>query len=88
MITVRAVCFGIAIGLSGGVAISAEATQIDSLTGFPHQDPVLSEKRPAGLEPSPEARLPELSVAADATRRGLPPSKMDKPWNPHISIGC
>lgn len=88
MILVRAVCLGVAIGLCSSAAISAEAIQTDALTGFAHQDPVLSEKRPAELEPSTVARLPELSVAADVSRRGLPPSKMDKPWNPRICIGC
>ncbi|KAB1070057.1 hypothetical protein [Methylobacterium planeticum] len=88
MMTLRAVCFGVAIGLCGGVAVSAEVDQMDGLTGSAHQETVLNQKRPAGLQPSPEARLPELGVAADASRRGLLASTMDKPWNPHICIGC
>jgi hypothetical protein len=51
MITVRAVGLSVAVSPCSGVAISAEANQMGSLTGFANQDMVRNRKRPALLAP-------------------------------------
>ena len=88
MVTVRAVGLSFAIGLCSGVAVSAEVNQTDNVIQSTPQDTVLNQLRPALPAPSATAKLPELSVAADASRRGFFTSRRDKPWDPHICIGC
>ena len=75
---------GLMLGLFCGSAFAIEVDQTGSLAEPSHRSMALTATEPAPAT----ATLPELKVVADVPRRGFRTSKMDKPWDPRICIGC
>ena len=81
----RSLMVGLLFSLICGSALATEVDQTGSLTEPSHQGMMLE---PAVTAPAAKAALPELKVTAGTPRRDFYAPIKDKPWDPHICIGC